>query len=70
MFICILAALFPLVKSQTSVPVNLGSHFNAKAASTGLNDSLADFDGSGRAYPVEWLPTQSEFSFNGVNVHI
>jgi alpha-L-fucosidase len=56
-----------LVKSSL-VPLDLSSYFNIKAASSGPDDSFADFDGSGRAYPVEWLPTNDTFSFRGIEV--
>lgn len=51
-----------------STPLDLTSHFNGKAASTGVNDTAADFDGSGRAYPVEFLPKGgSNFSYEGID---
>lgn len=50
------------------LPLDLSSVLNIKAASTGLDDSLADFDGSRRAYPVEWLPNATTFEYNGISV--
>ena len=53
-----------------SVKLDLSPFFNAKAASSGLNDTAANFDGSGRAYPVQWLPTAKTFSFTGIEVYL
>ncbi|KAF7792727.1 hypothetical protein EIP86_003825 [Pleurotus ostreatoroseus] len=50
----------------TVVPIDLAPFFNAKAASTGVNDTFADFDGSGRAYPAEYLPVGPLFVYNGI----
>ncbi|THG97827.1 hypothetical protein EW026_g4244 [Hermanssonia centrifuga] len=52
---------------SAGTPLDLSAFFNAKAASTGLNDSFADFDGSGRAYPVEHLPAGPSFVYEGIN---
>lgn len=52
------------------VQLDLSPFFNAKAASTGLNDTFADFDGSGRAYPAEWLPAGPSFVYEGIEVRI
>ncbi|CAL1711586.1 unnamed protein product [Somion occarium] len=41
-----------------------------EAASPGLNDTFADFDGSGRAYPVEWLPNATTFTYNGIKFNL
>ena len=51
-----------------TVQVDLSTHRNAKAASTGYNDTFADFDGSGRAYPVEYLPNDTTFVYQGIQV--
>ncbi|TRM59910.1 glycoside hydrolase family 29 protein [Schizophyllum amplum] len=48
------------------VNVDLSEFFNIKAASTGVNDTLADFDGSGRAYPVEYLPSETVYEYRGI----
>jgi len=51
-----------------SIPLNLTSSFNGKAASTGVDDPLADFDGSGRAYPVQYLPKAgTNFTYVGMD---
>ena len=52
------------------VKLDLTPFFNAKAAATGPHDAFADFDGSGRAYPVEWLPFEPTFLFEGIEVRI
>lgn len=52
------------------IGLDLKDFFNIKAASPGLNDTFADFDGSGRAYPVEWLPNATTFTYNGIKVRI
>jgi hypothetical protein len=57
------SAAFP-----ASVKIDLSSKFNLKAASTGADDPLANFDGSGRAYPVEWLPKEPLYNYSGVLV--
>lgn len=57
-----------LLDSVRSVSLDLTGVFNIKAASTGPDDSFADFDGSGRAYPAEHLPTSSTFDYNGIQV--
>ncbi|KAJ3553679.1 hypothetical protein NM688_g3482 [Phlebia brevispora] len=49
-----------------STSLDLTPIFNVKAASTGLNDTFADFDGSGRAYPAEYLPVGPSFVYNGI----
>ncbi|KAI0319261.1 glycoside hydrolase family 29 protein [Amylostereum chailletii] len=46
------------------IKLDLSSVFNVKAAATS-NDN-ANFDGSGRAYPAEYLPTASTFNFTGI----
>jgi hypothetical protein len=58
----------PVVSQDVSVKLNLSSSYNLKAASTGLDDTLANFDGFGRAYPAEWLPSGSYFNYSGVQV--
>ncbi|KAI0076395.1 glycoside hydrolase family 29 protein [Panus rudis PR-1116 ss-1] len=55
-----------VVPSAASTRLDLSRTFNIKAASTGPNDTFADFDGSGRAYPVEWLPKEQTFTYNGI----
>ncbi|KAK7691888.1 hypothetical protein QCA50_005293 [Cerrena zonata] len=50
--------------------IDLNGEFNIKAASTGVGDTLADFDGSQRAYPVEWLPNASIFEYNGIEFNL
>lgn len=77
------AALLPFTLSQVSDPgikgggtvdsvrtvsLDLSNIFNIKAASSGPNDSFPDFDGSGRAYPAEYLPISSTFDYNGIQV--
>ena len=52
----------------TCIQVDLLPFFNVKAAATGPNDPFADFDGSSRAYPAEWLPTESSFVYDGMEV--
>jgi hypothetical protein len=59
--------LLSLVEAA-GVQIDLSSHFNAKTASTGTNDTLADFDGFHRALPVEHLPSGPTFSYQGINV--
>ena len=51
-----------------SVKLDLNANFNLKAASTGLDDTFANFDGFGRAYPVEYLPSTGTFNYSGVQV--
>ncbi|KZV75904.1 glycoside hydrolase family 29 protein [Peniophora sp. CONT] len=46
------------------VQLNLTSYFNAKAAATSAAN--ANFDGSGRAYPAELLPTATSFNYSGL----
>ncbi|OBZ73091.1 Alpha-L-fucosidase [Grifola frondosa] len=64
--VAIHALLITAQGAGRSIPLDLSSAFNAKAASTGLNDTFADFDGSGRAFPVEFLPSESSFTFDGI----
>lgn len=66
-------AFASLVISSTSqgasVKLDLIGKYDIKAASTGFNDPLADLDGSGRAFPAEWLPAGgSNFDYSGVEV--
>jgi alpha-L-fucosidase len=68
--ICLLTIFLvtPVHAETRSVPLDLSSHFNGKAASTGVNDRLADFDGSGRAYPVQFLPKGgSSITYEGID---
>ncbi len=69
LIIALLCYLLTLTEAA-GLQVNLGSHLNAKTASTGLNDTLADFDGFGRALPVEHLPKATSFVYQGVEVCI
>ncbi|KAI0076394.1 glycoside hydrolase family 29 protein [Panus rudis PR-1116 ss-1] len=55
-----------VLPSIASTKLDLSGIFNIKAASTGPNDTFADFDGSRRAYPVEWLPSQQTFAYDGI----
>ncbi|TFY74480.1 hypothetical protein EWM64_g9533 [Hericium alpestre] len=48
------------------VKFDLKSVFDIKAAASGPNDTRADFDGSGRSYPVELLPNAATYSYNGI----
>ena len=54
--------------SIQTVALDLAGQFNIKAASTGVGDTFADFDGSQRAYPVEWLPNTTTFEYGGIQV--
>lgn len=54
--------------SIQTVALDLSGVFNIKAASTGVDDTFADFDGSQRAYPVEWLPDTATFDYDGIKV--
>lgn len=49
-----------------SVQLNLSPVFDVKAASTGFDDPLANFDGNGNSYPVEWLPTGDSYNYLGI----
>ena len=51
-----------------ALQVDLTPQFNAKAASTGVKDVFADFDGFRRALPVEYLPREPLFNYQGVEV--
>ena len=79
----LLVASVPFVFAQDTVPfskdeetlgaiqtvaLDLSSALNIKAAAVGPSDPTADFDGSGRSYPVEHLPTASSFDYNGIKV--
>ena len=56
----------PAVFGADFVQLDLSSYFNAKAAATSAAD--ANFDGSGRAYPVELLRTETSFNYSGLEV--
>lgn len=51
---------------DASVQLDLSTVFNVKAASTGFDDPLANFDGNGKSYPVEWLPAGDSYNYSGV----
>ena len=79
----LLVTLVPLVFAQATVSfskgggaldaiqtvaLDLSNVFNIKAAAASPSDFTADFDGSGRSYPAEYLPTASTFDYNGIQV--
>lgn len=66
---CSVIWCFTAASQENYVKLDLKAEYNIKAASTGPSDPLANIDGSGRAYPVEWLPTGDTFSFSGVEVN-
>jgi alpha-L-fucosidase len=66
--LCVFAHKYSVAEGALSIPINLSTFFNGKAASTGPGDHLANFDGSGRAYPVQFLPKGgSNFSYEGID---
>ena len=67
-FLALSSATIAANTHGTGVPVDLAPFFNAKAASTGVNNTFADFDGSGRAYPAEYLPAGPSFVYSGIEV--
>ncbi|KAI0338361.1 glycoside hydrolase family 29 protein [Trametopsis cervina] len=60
-----LDALTPV--SAAVVQVDLSPVYNAKSAATGPNDTFADFDGFGRAYPAKFLPNGTLFTYQGID---
>ncbi|KAA1470747.1 glycoside hydrolase family 29 protein [Dentipellis sp. KUC8613] len=66
---CSLILALSLVSCSASAgftKLDLSSVFDAKAAASGPGDSSADFDGNGRSYPVELLPSTPTYIYNGI----
>ncbi|KAL1705868.1 glycoside hydrolase family 29 protein [Schizophyllum commune] len=59
-------SLVAIFASASLSRIDLSDLYDIKAASAGSDSSAADFDGSGRAYPVEYLPSEPSFTYRGV----
>uniref|UniRef100_D8PTJ5 alpha-L-fucosidase n=1 Tax=Schizophyllum commune (strain H4-8 / FGSC 9210) TaxID=578458 RepID=D8PTJ5_SCHCM len=58
------------VASASFSQISLDNLYNIKAASNGTDSASADFDGSGRAYPAEYLPSEPSSAYRGIEFNL